>query len=384
VPSISVLGSDACALLPDGTVKCWGDNSAGELGIGATTGPQTCEEDYEGDGIWQYPCSTSPVAVPGLSGVTAISGTCALLSDGTVRCWGDNSFGELGDGTSTGPEMCSYTGTMAPTTPCSTTPVAVSGLSGVTAISAGGSQVCALLSDGTVRCWGDNYYAELGNGTSTGPETCQSGWPCSTTPVVVSGLSGVVAISAGNDETCALLAGGTVQCWGAVEVLPRGSDSCQNGACATTPVAVPGLNGEVTAISGTCALMSGGTVECWSQCDGTPCSTVPVAIPGLSGVTAISGSCALISDGNVKCWGDSLQIAVEDGGPFSTVESGLRCAVSVSAGGSSGCAVISDGTVECWGNNGSGQLGDGTSSGPDDECLVGAACAGTAVVVVGL
>jgi alpha-tubulin suppressor-like RCC1 family protein len=111
--------------------------------------------------------SSTPVAVTGLTGATAISvggnSACALLSDGTVQCWGENSAGKLGNGTTTGPDNC---GGVA----CSMTPVAVTGLTSVAAISVGGSP-CALLSGGTVQCWGGNGYGELGIGTTTGPES---------------------------------------------------------------------------------------------------------------------------------------------------------------------------------------------------------------------
>jgi alpha-tubulin suppressor-like RCC1 family protein len=120
--------------------------------------------------------------------------TCALLANGTMMCWGLNSDGELGNGT---------------WTPFSSgglsTPVEVSGLSGITAIALGAFHTCALIADGTVECWGHNSYRELGNGTDTS----------SLTPVGVSGLSGVIAISAGAYHSCVVLANGTAKCWGA-------------------------------------------------------------------------------------------------------------------------------------------------------------------------
>jgi alpha-tubulin suppressor-like RCC1 family protein len=137
----------ACAILSGGTVECWGDNGEGQLGNGMTI-----------TGSWMT-YSTTPVAVSGLTGATAISAgfdfACALLSGGTIECWGDNSDGKLGDGTTTS----------------SSTPVAVLGLTGATTISAGYRSACALLSGGTVACWGYNAYGQLGNGTTTDSST---------------------------------------------------------------------------------------------------------------------------------------------------------------------------------------------------------------------
>ena len=123
-------------MLGDGTARCWGNNWFGQLGDGTTTERHT------------------PVAVSGLSNAVAIAAgnyhTCAVLGDGTARCWGRNDYGQLGDGTTTERH----------------TPVAVSGLTNAVAVSAGGDHTCAVLSDGTARCWGDNSDGQLGDGTT--------------------------------------------------------------------------------------------------------------------------------------------------------------------------------------------------------------------------
>ena len=182
-----------CAVTTTGGAKCWGWNDVGQLGNGTTSS------------------SNTPVDVSGLtSGVAAVSvgltHTCALMTGGDVKCWGDNSGGQLGSGNTTGPETCvSFQS-------CSTTPLDVTGLaSGVAAISAGGAHTCALTTGSDVKCWGSNNSGQLG---ATTVETC-FGTPCSTTPVDVSGLaSGVAAISAGGSHTCAVTTA-ALQCWGA-------------------------------------------------------------------------------------------------------------------------------------------------------------------------
>jgi alpha-tubulin suppressor-like RCC1 family protein len=285
VTAITAGNGHTCALLSGGTVACWGDNAYGELGNGSCTGPQQCSNT---DGA--YACSRNPVVVPGLNGVVAIAAgddgahTCALLSGGSVKCWGFGELGALGNGITTGPQTCTW-GSFNYTT--FTTPVAVSGLGGATSVAAGGDVSCALVSDGGVDCWGSNVVGQLGVGTATGPEKC-SVYACSTTPVAVSGLAAAAtSVVTGGADTCALLSGGTVECWGT---------NVQGGL---------GVGADAGML----------------QCDfGSQCSTVPVPVSGLAGVT------------------------------------------SLVAGGDHTCALQANGMVWCLGNNNSGQLGNAASS----------------------
>jgi alpha-tubulin suppressor-like RCC1 family protein len=203
-----------CALTSGGGVECWGDNTYGQLGNGSTTN------------------SATPVQVTGLSsGVVAISAggfvgdgfACALMTSGGVKCWGANIWGELG---------ASSTSTCATSYSCSLTPVQVTGLTtGVTAISAGGATACAITTGGAVKCWGYGSDGELGNGTT--PNTDYA-------PVPVTGLtSGVIAISSGDETSCAIVTGGEVWCWGDNVNLELGNDSTATNSA--VPVQVTGF-----------------------------------------------------------------------------------------------------------------------------------------------
>ena len=341
VTAIDAGGFNTCALVSGGTVKCWGYNYYGELGNGTTS----TSPPYG---------STVPVSVTGLTGATAISTgnshTCALLSGGTVKCWGYNYHGELGNGTtSTSPPYGS------------TVPVSVTGLTGATAIAAGSAHTCALITGGTVKCWGGNGYGELGDGTTTD----------STVPVSVTGLTGATAISTGDSHTCALLSGGTVQCWGWNNDGQLGNGTRYS---ATAPVSVTGLTGVIAIAAGyyhTCALLSGGTVQCWGNNGGqlgdgtTTDSTVPVSVGGLTGAAAIGAgyghTCAVISGGTVQCWGmnyiGELGNGTNTDSNVPVTVTGLTGVTAIAAGLEHTCALLSGGTVQCWGDNHYGELG---------------------------
>jgi alpha-tubulin suppressor-like RCC1 family protein len=241
VTAIAAAGGHACALLRAGTVKCWGQNKDGVLGNGTIKNER------------------KPVAVHGLAGVASIvtSGNvaCALLKKGTAKCWGQNSGGQLGNGAGNGPDFCAFG---EASYACSTTPVTVKGLTNATALAVGDSHVCALLKAATVKCWGGNLDGELGNGTTK----------ASKTPVAVTGLTGVVAISAAGgsgDDTCAVLKTETVKCWGNNRYGQLGNGSLNNQ---TRPVFVAGLTGVASVSNGTnhtCAFLVNNHAKCWGN-----------------------------------------------------------------------------------------------------------------------
>jgi len=300
--------------------------------------------------------------------------TCALTSAGGVKCWGQNSFGQLGDGT----------------TVDRTAPVDVAGLqSGVIAVAAGGLHTCALTVAGGVKCWGLNAFGAVGAVTA---DSC--GWassPCSTTPRDVVGLeAGIVAIAAGSNHTCAVTARGAAKCWGFGQDGQLGTaatDSCVGWGeplpCSKTPVSVRGLRNRVKAIdagvSHSCALIAKGGVKCWGSNwagqlgDGTIRGhTQPRNVVGLHrGATWIAAgnwhACAVITEGGVRCWGvgEEGQLGVWppndiNPAPLDVAELGAE-AGAVTAGGWHTCALTVEARVRCWGLNTLGQIGDGTS-----------------------
>jgi alpha-tubulin suppressor-like RCC1 family protein len=307
--------------------------------------------------------STVPVSVVGLNFVTAVSAgglhSLALLANGSVVAWGDNEYGQLGNGT----------------TNTSNVPVAVSALSGVKAIAAGGNHSLALLSNGTVMAWGDNESGQLGDASTAASEV----------PVLVKGLSGVKAIAAGSAHSLALLNNGTVMAWG-----ENGSGQLGIGGTksSSVPVAIKGLTGVAAVSAGgefSLALLSRGTVDSWGsdefgQLDNSASaeeggSNVPVAADGLSGVAAVSAGSthglALLSTGSVMAWGSDSSGELGNGAISARQEvpvavSGVSGATAISAGGHDSAALLGSGSIMAWGTNTWGTLGDGLSGAPSD------------------
>ncbi len=347
-------GGHSCAITPAGGAKCWGENDAGQLGNGSHAG------------------ATTPVDVTGLTtGVESISGggsfTCALTTAGAAKCWGRNASGQLGNGDETRTDR--------------STPVQVSGLtSGVAEVSAGASHACALTDSGAVKCWGNNSFGQLGDGSISSSET----------PVDVDLPEGATAIAAGALFTCALTTGGGVKCWGDNAFGQLGDGTIEQRSL---PVQVAGLTSGVSGIGAgggvsyghVCAALAAGGAMCWGNneygqlgdnrdCRNPEVCSIPVAVLGISEhLSAISGgslfTCALTEAGAVKCWGhndlgqlgDGLSCGGLCGRPVNVI--GLSSGVTAIATGSShACARVAAG-IRCWGNNFDGQAGDGGKCG---------------------
>lgn len=332
-----------CALTSLGSVMCWGDNSQGQVG--------------DGSGMtWPY-----PTTVPGLeSGVTDIQvgefHNCARMQDGTLKCWGKNWAGQLGDGTQI----------MRPT------PTDTLSLGGkVLSFSTGDSHTCAILDTNQLNCWGSNSFGQIGDGTSA----------LHLQPVDVYGLTqGIKAIASGAMHTCALTDSGTVKCWGSNEFGQLGDGT---NVSSLVPLDVKGLDEGVTAIAAgdfhTCAAI-GNEVRCWGYNgygqvgDGSRVNrNTPQVVSGISSPVTVlalgsNHSCALLQDATViKCWGRGNNGQLGYGGKDDFAGAvrvknldGLGFS-SLSAGERHTCASTLNGAVKCWGFNGTGQLGNGTS-----------------------
>jgi alpha-tubulin suppressor-like RCC1 family protein len=360
---IAVAASPA-ANASGGTAMGWGQNGYAEVGTGSGS-------------MGGCFCIATPVPVVGLSGVTQILGgegfSLALLSDGTVRSWGYNAYGQLGDGTTTE----------------SPTPAPPVGLTNVIALASGESHGLALLSNGTVMAWGDNESGQLGSGGVEGPEKCEL-VPCRKTPALVPGLTNVVAIAAGGDFNLALLANGTVMAWGYDSYGQVGDGvGVQAGChCVDHPVAVPGVSNAIAiSASGSFgeALLQDGTVRTWGEnyygqlgigirTETPKCYCFgPVQPTGLTGVKAVAAGAffdiALLSDGTARGWGhnDYGQLGNE-----TTTIGGCDCVLAIgpvlglsgvqaiSSGYYFAMALLADGTARAWGESSYGQLGTGT------------------------
>ena len=370
----------ACAILSDGRVKCWGQNGFGTLGLG--DGQDRGDDPGEmGDNLPFVALGTGRTA-------TAISAgsfhNCAILDNSTVKCWGSGSLGNGAPG-----NIGNEPGEMGDNLP----PVDLGTGRTATAISAGDSHTCAILDGGDVKCWGANVNGRLGLGdtTSRGFGPNQMG---DNLPVVALGTGRTAtAISAGGNHTCAILDNGTVKCWGYAGWggLGYGNENSLGDQAGEMGDSLPAVNLGATAVaitaggSQTCAILTGGVVRCWGyNVDGQLGAgitnnylTSPTGALSLGSgrtATALSGggsTCVVLDDGTARCWGlgtsGQLGRGSSDsyGNQVGQVPSALAAidlgqpATMVTAGGGHNCARLADGAVKCWGFNVSGQLGQG-------------------------
>jgi alpha-tubulin suppressor-like RCC1 family protein len=302
-------GAAACSRLPitNADLGIVSQVAAGEATTcGWTAGAGSC--------VGQFPGMFTGVGVEFTVGDVVICGR----GEGVVRCAGQNSVGQLGQGSTTP----SFSGTW----------LGVSLPAAAIEVTTGKAFGCALLQNGDVYCWGQQSWGVIG--TAASPATCANGDPCEPTPTKIPLAAPALGIDAGQDFACARDALG-VSCWGRGDRGQLGVDA------ATLP-----------------------------SCSAGPCSYTPMRVLMTPGVEQVSAgglhACARHTNGDVVCWGENTNGQFGDGttaGRGPSVATAFAGASSLAAGGNHTCALIPPGRVLCAGANNNGQLGNGTLMG---------------------
>ena len=357
-----VAGSHACTLLNNGTVKCWGKNSFGQLGLGDITHRNAPPSNPINLG-----------AGPTVKQIdTGYNHTCAIMDDDTLKCWGNNIYGQLG-----------YGDTTQRTTPSSSS---INLGAGRTAkqISVGGHHTCALLDNNTVKCWGRNNHRQLGDGNNTNLTA-----PPTNTLNLGAGRT-AIQISSGSSHTCALLDDNTLKCWGRNLFGQLGyGDNTNRSTPPSNPINL-GTGRTAKQISAkfnhTCAILDNDTLKCWGYNGFGQLGLGDTAhrnLPPNSSINLGAGRtakqvsvgeyniCALLDNDTVKCWGrnnhgqlgygDTIQRNTPASTPINLGPG--RTAKQISTGSHyNACALLDNDTVTCWGRNNYGQLGYGDTT----------------------
>jgi alpha-tubulin suppressor-like RCC1 family protein len=338
IVAVSTGFAHTCALRNDGAMFCWGENGSGQLGDGTTGGRA-------------IPGMVVGLGGPAVEVSTGISFTCARLADGTVRCFGSNQSGAIGNNSLSSRFR----------------PVAVEGGETFVSIDAASAFTCGVSATSAVKCWGSNEQAQLGDGSFVSrPFPSQ----------VVSLTSGAYRVSGGFDHACSVSTSGRAQCWGSRSNGALGDGL--TGGFAAMPVDVTGLASNASAVEAgahaTCAVVSNGA-QCWGANHSGQLGTgdvidrsTPAQVVGLAtGVQSVAlgpaHACALRSDGSIRCWGNNGDGQLGDGTLLQRLTGvdvvGIHTgATAVTAGSAHTCAIVAGG-ARCWGSNSSGQLGIG-------------------------
>ncbi|KRA31045.1 MULTISPECIES: RCC1 domain-containing protein [unclassified Nocardioides] len=373
--SISAGGAQTCALLDNGAVRCWGA-SGGRLGLG----------NLRAVGDDELPTAVPVLRLGGDASSLSVGDahSCARLANGDIRCWGLGGSGRLGNAS---------TATVGDDEhPADLDGVRLRVLQAAASIVAGGSHTCVLLDDGTVSCWGRGADGQLGYGNTNDVGDNEDPWRAGRVELGASAR----ALAAGEQHTCALLTDGSVRCWGRGANGRLGSGNTSNIGDDETPASLPAVNlgGPAVAITAggmhTCAILGSGAVRCWGLNDvgqlgiGSTATIgdneAPAAAPdariGLRARSISAGArhtCAILAQGEVRCWGSGANgrtgyastANIGDNENPSTKEpvrlGAGRQAARITSGGEHTCAQLDNATVRCWGKGFGGRLGYGNS-----------------------
>jgi alpha-tubulin suppressor-like RCC1 family protein len=398
-----------CALLRDGSTKCWGDDSFGQLGLadGNASGYGGASKTQMGDKLaalsFGHDVNGAPLTATSLS--AGDYHNCAVLNDGSVKCWGYDAYGQLGLGDVNNRGLAA--GSMGDALPA----VALGTGRTALAVDAGGYHSCALLDNGTVKCWGYDAYGALGQGdtASRGVAAGQMGDNLPAIPLG-DGLT-ARAIAGGYTHTCALLGNHQVKCWGYNAYGQLGLGDTNNRGVAPyqmgnyLPFVSLGAGRSAVALAAgnfhTCALLDNGQVKCWGwgavgalgQGDTNNRGSAPnqmgdnlppVALgAGRSAIAITAGgysTCAVLDDRQIKCWGYDAygQLGLGDtnnrgvaagqmGDALAPLDFAWGDQPSLAGGYFHACAIDKNRYVRCWGYNGSGQLGLGDTNNRGDS-----------------
>lgn len=353
----------SCGIDPDGNLRCWGSNANGRLGIGSNDAPKLL-----------------PTAVDSPTHYSSIAAghdhSCGLTPEGAVKCWGINTHGQLGDG-STSPQNIPVSITDS-TTPYET-------------IAAGGEHTCGITRLGVLKCWGYNGYSQLGNNSNLD----------SNIPKVIDAGTFYSTVAAGAFHTCAISQQGVLKCWGQKKSF---TEYVNNGDQQNTPLPIAGgvrYQSVTAGFEHTCGITLAGVLKCWGNDDygqlgngeTSSYSAFPQEIDFPTTYLTVSArrdhTCGITSSNVLKCWGYNATFIRLNGGYrddkhdpveiYSDVNQTRTQFQAISTGTTHNCGITTDGKPKCWGGNESGQVGDDTQEDRIYPTLVGGAGAGQAI-----
>jgi len=339
---VSAGGIHTCAINTGKSLYCWGSNGFGQIGDGTIILPRPSPTKIGASGVWA-------------SVAAGLYHTCAITTDKSLYCWGDNEAGQVGDGTTN-------TERLSPTQ---------IGASGIWAsVAAGGYGTCAITTDKSLYCWGG---ADVGDGTTENRPS----------PTKIGASGSWASVAAGEYHTCAITTDKSLYCWG-YNVAGQVGDGTTDNRLSPTKIGSSGVWARAaTGDFHTCATRTNNSLYCWGYNgfgqigDGTTTTRPSPRKIGASGVwthvsaggeQSIGHTCATRIGGFLYCWGNNFDGQVGDGTRITPrltptkVRSGVIWAAST-AGANHTCAISTGKSLYCWGDNDIGQIGDGTENG---------------------